>query len=138
ATPWNPQLGGPGYVDALAARGNTLYVGGVFFGAGNTGSNYLTAVDLRTGAASSWDPRPNGYIVALAVQGDVLYVSGYMSSIWNWQRRTGIAALDASTGAPTGWNVHAEGVIVEALAVHDGIIYAGGLFNVMGGQPRSN
>src|SRR5580765_7993588 len=56
------------------------------------------------------------------------------------QSRRGIAALDASSGLATTWDPTLGGSPFEVRALHvDGdVVYAGGSFISMGGQPRNN
>ena len=53
------------------------------------------------------------------------------------QTRNRIAAIDAATGEATSWNPNANGA-VYALAVSGTTVYAGGMFNAIGGQTRNN
>jgi Leucine-rich repeat (LRR) protein len=50
-----------------------------------------------------------------------------------------IAALDALTGAATAWNPGSGAITnINAIVVSGGVVYVGGLFTNIGGQPRSN
>jgi outer membrane protein assembly factor BamB len=83
---------GGGDVNALAAAGSTLYIGGDFFGAGGR----LEAVDVATGATTDWNADASGPVDALATSGEAIYAGGRFT--WaHGQRRLGLAALDAQT-----------------------------------------
>lgn len=141
---WNP--GADNTVSALLLRGSTLYVGGLFTQIGGQARTGLAAFDTGTGQplaafnpSASW-PYGNAWFNALALSGPTLYVGGVFTQI-NGQSRNAIAALDPTTGQPTSWNPGSSynygGPNVFALAVNNGIVYAGGNFNSMGGQPRN-
>ena len=144
-TDWNPNAGGiPHQTDvmALAASGSTIYAGGNFPSVGGRPRHHLAALDPTTGAATNWNPNPDGGgVAALAVSGQTVYVGGAFQSIGG-QRRHSIAALDATTGSATDWNPDPEGGaylgIVRTLAVTGSTVYAGGNFASIGGQPRHN
>ncbi len=136
---WNPNPAGGGpyaYVDALALSGDTLYVGGYFQAIGGQNRLCLAALDAGTGAATTWDPRPNNEVYALAVSDEAVYAGGTFTSLGDWAFRNNVAALDATTGEVTPWNPNAAGYIVNAVAVDDSTVYVGGDFGSIGGQPR--
>ncbi|MFO1372338.1 MAG: PQQ-binding-like beta-propeller repeat protein [Candidatus Competibacteraceae bacterium] len=73
-----PPLGGNqvlgGWVYALVVSGNTVYVGGEFDSIGGQARNHLAALDANTGAATAWNPSPDGYRVStLAIAGNTVY-----------------------------------------------------------------
>ena len=121
---------------ALAVLGDTVYVGGYFNTIGGQARNGLAALDTTTGAATAWNPNPDGGVSVLAVSGDTVYVGGYFNTIGG-QARNNIAALDAITGAVTAWNPNADGE-VSVLAVSGDTVYAGGYFTAIGGQTRNH
>jgi hypothetical protein len=143
ATSWDPHAVIADWLPAsfygLARLGRTLYVGGWFDSLGGrsaTQSGGMTgAIDMETGLAVDWNPRPNNVVSALAAAGGAVYLGGHFSSVWNWQPRVGLAALDATTGALKPWNPGADN-LVKSLAVRGGKVYAGGWFSTMGGRPR--
>ena len=148
-TSWNPGSvwGGNGVVEALAASGNTIYVGGDFSKIGSHPRPDIAAIDATTGKPRSWDPHPTvspgaPAVWALAVSGDTVYAGGYFTAVGGKPRKS-IAALDATTGDATNWNPNALGDgaygigTVGALAVSGKTVYAGGDFDSIGGQPRN-
>ena len=143
ATVWNPNaVGGVGalgvsWVGALAVLGDTVYAGGNFTAIGGQARNGLAALDATTGAATAWNPNPDGgSISVLAASGDTVYVGGYFTNIGG-QARNHIAALDATTGAATAWNPNPNGY-APVLAVSGDSVYVGGSFTTIGGQTRNN
>jgi hypothetical protein len=144
-TDWNPNVGGIPHqtgVSALAASGSTIYAGGNFPSIGGQPRHNLAALDPTTGAATDWNPNPDGaQIETLAVSGQTVYAGGAFQSIGG-QRRHAIAALDAATGSASDWNPNPMGGAylgtVRTLAVRGSTVYAGGNFASIGGQPRHN
>jgi len=124
------------YVWALAARGDTLYVGGSFDAIGGREHANLAAVDARTGAATEWNPRPNQQVWALSATEPAVYVGGSFRTMGPWQIRHCFAAFDLTTGALKDWNPDNNGLVGRSLAVGNGIVYVGGDFTFIGGQAR--
>ena len=139
-TNWDPQPAGGfpyTYVRALAARGDTIYVGGYFSTMQGVPRICLAGVDAASGSPTAWDPRPNDEVKALVVDDEFIYAAGYYHTLGPWQVRYNLAAFDLTTGLATEWNPDPNGLIVHSLAVKDGLVYAGGDFTYVGGQPRS-
>ena len=135
ATAWNPNHDDMSpFIDTLAVRGSTVYVGGDFDSIGGQRRHDLAAVDTHTGKATAWNPSPNGAVWTLAVSRSSVYVGGEFSSVGG-QRRYFIAAVHARTGRATAWNPHADNK-VRTVAVSGGAVYVGGAFNSVGGQTR--
>ncbi len=140
ATGWDPNATLGPYLSAptvlaLAVSGGTVYAGGTFLSIGGRTRNNIAALDVASGAATSWDPDANGDILALSVVGGTVYAGGDFTSIGG-QPRNHIAALDAANGTATSWNPDANGGVV-VLAVSGSTVYAGGSFTDIGGHPRS-
>ncbi|HEY3243908.1 MAG TPA: hypothetical protein VGM03_11205, partial [Phycisphaerae bacterium] len=134
---WNPVLsiGTPGIsaapVYALALDGTNVYAGGRF--------TSVFRVDRNTGAVTTLTTDLNDTVSALALSGTALYIGGFFTRIGGSSIspvRNYIAALDTATGLPTPWDPNADGP-VQTLAVEGTIVYAGGDFTMIGGQPRS-
>lgn len=139
-TSWDPRPTGGfpySYVRALAARGDTIYVGGYFSTMQGVPRMCLAGVDAMTAAPTAWDPRPNDEVNALVVDDEYIYAAGYYHTLGPWQVRYNLAAFDLTTGLPTEWNPDPDGLIVYSLAVKDRAVYAGGDFTFVGGQARS-
>jgi hypothetical protein len=103
-TAWNPRPDLAVY--ALAAKGDTVYVGGDFGLLGEWKHRAgLAAIDLTTGTVKPWNPNPNGSIcTAIAVSGNRVFVSGDFANIGGApQPRRRFAALDTLNGEVAGW-----------------------------------
>ncbi len=139
ATGWNPNANGPVY--ALRIFGSTVYAGGAFTSIGAKARNRIAALNATGGAARPWNPNANAPVWALALpsSGSTVYAGGDFASIGG-KARNRIAALNTTGGAATGWNPNAIGGTraVHALAVSGSTVYAGGVFNSIGGQVRHN
>lgn len=150
---WDPSViiaGGPGRVQAMAARGDTLYLGGTFGTLGGQPRPYLGAVSIRTGAVTEW--RSNiattglqydspAYVASLAAGDHSIYVAGHFISIGGVPRQ-GLAELDATTGSVTAWDPQAGPVysfvspFMNAIAVAESTVYVAGNKEMMGGDER--
>jgi hypothetical protein len=142
--PWDPNASsyfdGYSLVYAMTRSRDTIFLGGTFTEIGGQPRRGLAAVDAFTGALSPWNPgTDNSTVEALLVAGSTIYVGGGFRAIGG-QPRNAIAAVDAMTGSvlpwyppPTAWGVPTE---VKALALHDSLLYIGGAFATINGQPR--
>jgi hypothetical protein len=88
-------------VDALARRGNTIYVGGAFNqlvdSNGVHRARYLAAIDATTGQVTPFRVRLDGPVLALAVRRGALYIGGTFKSVRGHARHA-LAKVDARTG----------------------------------------
>jgi hypothetical protein len=136
ATAWNPNAGD---VYCIVVNGTTVYAGGTFDIIGGQSRNNIAALDATTGKALDWNPNPDGGVWSMAVSGTTLYAGGGFQNIGG-QNRNNIAALDATTGNATAWNPDAAAFqaicFVYSLAVSGTVVYAGGVFDTIGGQAR--
>jgi energy-converting hydrogenase Eha subunit B len=95
----------------------------------------------------------NGPVYAIAPAGDKVYIGGSFNRVGPYTggvfdsihsvARNNIAALDATTGKALPWNPNAgynsnQSACILALAVSGTTVYAGGIFNTIGGQSRNN
>ncbi|MGH7451425.1 MAG: hypothetical protein ACRENG_08790, partial [bacterium] len=126
-----------GWVYALAAKGSTLYVGGIFSTIGGLPRKNIAAFPIYSSTPLSWDPRTNGGVRAIYLHGSTVYVGGDFTYIAG-QSRYRIAALDETTGQATAWISHASAP-VRGLATNSNgsIVYAGGEFRSINGQWRN-
>ncbi|MDW5593119.1 hypothetical protein VSS74_02135 [Conexibacter stalactiti] len=125
---WNPAPNG--FLTRLVRDGSTLYAAGYFTTVGGQPRRGLAAIDVATGAATSWDPAPSsrfaGSLVdALQLEGSTLYVGGSFTTIAG-QPRPGIAAVDTSTGALTAWSPVDLSGEVSSIATAAGRVYLAG------------
>ncbi|MGQ0720945.1 MAG: FlgD immunoglobulin-like domain containing protein [Candidatus Eiseniibacteriota bacterium] len=139
-TGWDPNADLTVY--ALVVSGSTVYAGGGFTRIGGQARNRIAALDAGTGSATAWNPNADVDVAALAVNGGTVYAGGYFSTIGG-AGRSYLAALDVVNGAATAWNPNPSSPVL-ALAVHQRptfpftvTVYAGGLFQTAGGQPRN-
>ena len=136
-TAWNPKPDIAVY--AMATRGDTIYLGGIFSLVGEWKHRAgLAALDLTTGMVKPWNPNPDGIVcTAVEVKGDRVFVSGDFSSIGgDPQPRSHLAALDTTRGEVTNWNPGADSD-ATVLLIEGDTLYVGGEFTQIGGQPRS-
>jgi hypothetical protein len=138
-TDWNPSLyagGRPsGECRALAATGQTIYLGGIFGRVGDEIRQSAAAVDARFGRVLTWNPRPNSVVNALAWGPRGVYIGGVFTSVGSWVERWNLAAVRTDTGEPTDWAPNPD-AYVSTLKVHGQSVYVSGGFSLIGGQPR--
>jgi type IX secretion system substrate protein len=146
-TAWAPEVEAlsevyPAIITDLEVRGRTLYACGLFRSLGGramSGDGSVGAVDMETGLATGWDPRPNGGVLALGMSEDAIYVGGGYTSIGtDWVRRNGLAAIDLASGRATPWDPNPDEAYVLSLATSGNTVYVGGSFSRVGGELRAN
>ncbi len=159
ANPFDPFQSERIHTLALSPDGSILYVGGYFYTIGGQKRNNIAALDTSTGLATEWNPEAapvaggfnwgEVYALSLNSDGSILYVGGNFNEIGG-QRRIGLAALDTKTGLATEWNSNVGtnfnvatftdsnlGTVYSlALSPDDSILYVGGNFNNISGQPN--
>lgn len=141
-TAWNPEPTNGLYdnvVAALASDGSTLFAGGQFREVVGQPRGNLAAFDLVTGDLTPWSPLTGGRVEALDLAGGTLYVGGEMGTVGG-VRRTALAAIDLDTGRAADWDAGLSGYnpVVTGLAAENGVLYAGGDFESVGGEQRMN
>jgi hypothetical protein len=128
-------------VRAIVPACGAVYVGGWFDQAGGLPRANLAALDPGTGAATGWNPRPDGAVLALARSGPTIYAGGTFGHIAGAERRK-LAGLNVSDGLvipfDAGIDTRALGSSVRALAVSASTLYVGGVFADLRGTPRSH
>ena len=139
-TPFNPGTDGVVYALALSADGSILYVGGYFFTLGGANRHHLAAVRTADGVVLDHLPWLDSsvYAMVLSPDGTVLYLGGEFSNIGGvW--RMHLAALRTADGSLVDYFAPDPDWPVFALALSsDGaILYAGGDFSTICGEPRS-
>jgi hypothetical protein len=136
---WCPRPNGG--VDALAASGSSLFIGGEFSRVGNVRRSYLAAVDAVTGQVLPWNPQADRSVGftgerGIAVQGATLYVVGAFEHLGG-KSRFRLGAVDTRTGKATRWNprpdVTPHGESATAVAPAGGVVFVDGLFEHIGG-----
>jgi len=96
--------------------------------------------DYSASLTASWYPN-NGVVRAVLVTPDTIYLGGSFTAMRNANggptvQRSRLAAIDRTTHQLTSWNPGADGA-VWALAQSEGVIYAGGDFANVAGQPAT-
>jgi hypothetical protein len=153
ARSWDPNVGfsgSPGSVRALAASGDTIYIGGDFWTVGPAQRRHLAAVSAATGLATSWNPEVTGpddvfygdpFVRTMAVRGSAIYVGGHFTGVGG-QSRGCLAQVDLGTALATAWSPDPEPLIngeapdVWSLMLGDSTIFVSGEFTTIGGQDR--
>ena len=126
----------------LAAAGGTVYVGGGFRTIGGQTRHYIAALDAADGAASGFAPETNGSVSTIAVSASGVYLGGLFSSLGGITRNS-MAAINAVDGTATSWDPNPQGsngggATINTLAVSGPVMYVGGYFTEIDGQPRNN
>lgn len=138
---WNPIVAGATLINglpvegvfALAASGNTIYLGGPFTSINGQPRNRLAAVDASSGALrTNWNPNADGIIEALGVSPAAVYAGGAFTSAGG-SNRANLAALTLDTGKATAWNPGAN-VKVTSLLPSGSTLFVGGNFTAIGGD----
>ncbi len=95
--PWDPNASGT--VEAIAAAGSTIYLGGSFTKVGGKGHQRIAAVDATTGTPdATFKPTVDAEVLGLAVHGSDVYMGGAFTTV-NGASHTYLAALNGSTGS---------------------------------------
>ena len=130
-----------GRVNAIEVVGNTAYIGGQFTAvraagaaSGGVTRNRAAAIDLATGAVTSWNPNVNGTVQTIAVSGTTVYMGGSFTTVGGKSAQR-LVAVNATTGALI-WKANMNAQVV-AIALSHGLVYAGGFFTTANGTARS-
>lgn len=132
-TAFNPVLNG--YVNALALKDTTLFLGGNFSTINNPTRLFVGAVNTNTGATTPWAANANSTVYTLAIQDTTLYIGGNFTNIKSTPRNRAAAV---TTGAATvlAWNPNLNNY-PNTLLVNGSNIYLGGVFTTVGGTARN-
>jgi outer membrane protein assembly factor BamB len=142
--PWDPNASAT--VNALAASGNSIYLGGSFAKLGTATRSRLGAVDATTGAVvGGFNPKLNAAVNSLAVGNGVVYAGGTFTTA-NGVSRSSLAAFDATNAAlSTTWAPVAAGntsttptVTTVRLAPSGATVYVGGGFTTINGATSNH
>jgi hypothetical protein len=133
---WNPGANNTVRALALSPSGDTLYVGGDFFGANSIGGqNHLRLAKLSaaTGAVdANWVPGASASVRALSASASSLYIGGVFNSVSanNGSTSGKVAKVDAAGAGDIdlNWTPVVTGVNVSALALSGPDLYVGGNF----------
>ena len=129
---WTP-VSSNGYVFALAADADTVYIGGSFSSVDGYERINLASVTVD-GTLTPWNPRANWDVYALGVSAGSVYVGGSFSGIGG-ERRSNLASMTPD-GILREWGPSTNETVHEVVAV-DGTVYIGGYFDQVEGRSRS-
>jgi len=123
-------------VDALAASGSDVYVGGQFAAAGGVSAQNIA----RWNGANTWAALGTGVsneVDALAASGSDVYVGGVFAAAGGVANTHDIAKWNTTAGT---WSALGSGVssYVFAVAIGADGVYVGGLFGAAGGKASRN
>jgi hypothetical protein len=151
--PFDPASGEPqsafpkvaGEVRAVVADGaGGWYIGGKFTNVGGVPRKNLAHIASGGTVDLGWSADADDLVRALALDGDTLYVGGKFTTLGT-ASRSSLGAVDIH-GNVTSWNPGSERINplenvagwIWALLVHRGMLYVGGYFTGIAGQPRTN
>jgi len=141
---WAPSVTGPGLgsgvvVNALAAHGGYIYIGGSFAAVNGTPRLALAAVSATTGAVTSFAATfSGGTLTVWALTVDPVRGQLFVGGAFTTAPKPRLAAFSLTDPAlpvlDSGWTPTPNG-LVRTIAVDsvDGSIYVGGDFTVVGG-----
>jgi hypothetical protein len=137
-----PNNGGNWVVNAVIPDGGGgWFVGGSFSELGGVPCSNLAHV-TAAGWVSPFNPLTDGAVRALALTGSTLYVGGSFRNV-NGIPRSAAAAINLANGEVTSWNPSARfsasssQATVECLLVGPSSVFVGGMFDTLGGAPRT-
>lgn len=138
-TSWNP--GADSDVYALLLSGGRLFVGGQFLTLGGLTRIGVGSFNLGTGLLESWNPAGNSspsQVFSMGVSQNTIYLGGYFSAMGG-SNRVCLAAVDMTTGLATAFDGRISGsnLSVQSVGVYSNLLYIGGLWSTIGGQPRT-
>jgi hypothetical protein len=123
-----------GTVYAVAMAADVVYAGGSFTSVTGTNGTFsrsrVAAINLTTGAVTTFRADANGTVRALALNGTSLFVGGDFSTLGGSTRRR-LGEVNATSGAVTSFRLDA-GSAVRALATLGDRLYVGGQFTSIG------
>ena len=133
---WAPEASD--FVFALGATASAIYAGGQFGGVGGRALMSLYPVDLLTGAAMPFFSHDfsggiGNDLRSIAVCGNAIYVAGTFSQV-DGVLRLNAAAFDRNTGALLPWDPDVDND-VNVVVCGDGVVYLGGIFNILNFTP---
>ncbi|MBW7892865.1 MAG: delta-60 repeat domain-containing protein, partial [Chitinophagaceae bacterium] len=124
-----------GPVEAVLRDGNTLYLGGKFFGIGPS-VPYGASIGIATGKHNPNFVNPNGSVNVVVSDGaGGWYIGGDFTRVGGVTRNH-LARINAD-GSLHSWNPNSDGT-VYSLCISGNTLYVGGAFSELDGQPRNN
>ena len=131
--PWNPVVNG--VVNAMAIKGDTMYIGGSFTVVNGQPKSNLAAVRLSTGANVLWAPFANDQVRTLVIDAGELFIGGDFTTVGG-QARNRIAVYSIATHALLPWSADMDGPVHVIRFAPYGVL-VGGDFVTVNGVARS-
>ncbi len=128
-TTWNPQRRCSRHGTCWSPRTAGSSWSGDFTTVGGSPSNFLAALDATTGALLPWSGHPSD-----ASQGITQGPGRVFVGVGTGAAGNQVVAFDINTGAQL-WLAQGDGDVTD-VAYMGGVVYAGGHFDNMSGQPR--
>lgn len=129
-----------GDVYASTISGNTLYIGGDFTLVGPF-TDHGAALDASTGLPDLSMPRVHGVIRAVTPDGQGgWYIGGTFTSVGGVPRNN-LAHIKPDKTLDANWNPNPYSPYrhgISTLVISGSVVYVGGDFSYIGGQPRNN
>src|ERR1022692_4698811 len=146
STDFNGVAGTAFGANAMGSANGKVLVVGEFQSIGGVARQRAAALSIATGAALPWAPTFDAPVLCMAYGTNRIYVGGsftnYNSTNLVPKVGLGLGAVDPVNGNPVPFNFLGTNgfspVSINALAVSSSALYAGGLFTVVGNQPRKN
>ncbi len=118
------------------------FVGGQFASVGGYAIANLAHILSDHSVDTNWAPNPDGSVLSLAISADKLFVGGTFNHIGG-KEHSGLAALDPVLSTPMeNWTCNLSSKLAQAsanaLTLSDGLLYVGGLFSYVNGEPREH
>ena|GEM_PF-6355379 len=139
-TGWAPSANNNVLALAASPDGSTIYAGGAFTRVNGVVQNRVVALDARSGAIETWRVWTNYNVRELLVSGNQVYIGGDFTII-NGQSQPYLALVNgagvSNPGALVGgWSASLNGRVWSLeLSLGDGLLYVGGDFTSVSGQP---
>jgi hypothetical protein len=152
-TPWNPNAGDE--VHVIKISGDTAFAGGRFQSIGGATRKGIAALQrsVNTNNAFAWDANLSSSgggdfsfarVYSIVVRPNAVYMGGNIGRAGiNNVYRSGAACVSRTTGEVLPWDPSARNYsggqhnTLRALAANGSLLYAGGVFNVIGERRRS-
>lgn len=148
---WDPGVYGTSLTDRTASvnsiriKDNLLFTAGRFYAvnAMATVRSGLAAIDLTTGAATSWNPMvgdgktTNQYVNSIDIQGTTLYAGGVFNLLNLSTTRNNIAAISTENANILSWDPVSSGEVFRVRANTSTVFVTGSFQGGIGGAMRN-
>jgi hypothetical protein len=142
---WNPTIDIPAAASNIAEvltmkiKDNLLFVGGTFMQVSGQSRPSLAAIDLATGAPTSWNPIVGSgtspeQVLSIDILNNTIYAAGSFSLVGG-ETRYNLAAVDATSGNVLPWAPEANAKVWK-IRVTPTLAYVVGAFDAIGSSAR--